>query len=69
MAKLKKEDFIFFQTTILNLVNTSFIIGNERKNAGHQPPPEMLAIWNYEHEKMVKEFKEAKFIVEEYNRY
>lgn len=41
----------------------------EHKRTGHQPPPEMLAIWNYEHEKMVKEFKEAKFIVEEYNRY
>lgn len=41
----------------------------EHKRAGHQPPPEMLAIWNYEHEKLVKEFKEAKFIVDEYNRY
>jgi hypothetical protein len=43
------------------------IIEEERRK-GVQPPPEMLAIWNYEHEKLVKEFAEAKFLVEEYKK-
>ena len=38
------------------------------KKKGVAPPPEMLAIWNYEHEKLVKEFAEAKFLVEEYKK-
>jgi hypothetical protein len=38
------------------------------KRKGVQPPPEMLAIWNYEHEKLVKQFAEAKFLVEEYKK-
>ena len=41
---------------------------NEEKRKGIQPPPEMLAIWNYEHEKLVKEFSEAKFLVEDYKK-
>lgn len=41
---------------------------DEEKRKGHQPPPEMLAIWNYEHEKLVKEFAEAKFLVEDYKK-
>lgn len=40
----------------------------EFKRKGHQAPPEMLAIWNYEHEKLVKEFAEAKFLVEDYKK-
>lgn len=39
------------------------------KRNGGQVPPEMLAIWNYEHEKLIKEFKDAKILVEEYKRY
>lgn len=41
---------------------------NEEKRKGTQPPVEMLAIWNYEHEKLVKEFSEVKFLVEEYHK-
>jgi hypothetical protein len=40
----------------------------EVKRKGTPPPPEMLAIWNYEHEKLVKEFAEAKFLVEDYKK-
>ncbi len=29
---------------------------NEEKRKGVQPPVEMLAIWNYEHEKLIKEY-------------
>ncbi len=38
------------------------------KRKGTPPPPEMLAIWNYEHEKLVKQFAEAKFLVEDYKK-
>ena len=41
---------------------------DEKKRSGIVPPPEMLAIWNYEHEKLIKEFKEAKTLVEEYKK-
>lgn len=41
---------------------------DEVKRKGTPPPPEMLAIWNYEHEKLVKEFAEVKFLVDEYKK-
>lgn len=41
----------------------------QKKRDGSQPPAEMLAIWNYEHEKLIKEFKNAKVLVDEYKRY
>ena len=41
---------------------------DEHKRMGHQPPPEMLAIWDYEHEKLVREFAEAKTMVDEYKK-
>lgn len=31
-------------------------------------PPEMLIIWEYEHEKLMKEFAEAKYLIEEYKK-
>lgn len=40
-----------------------------KKREGIQPPNEMIAIWNYEHEKLIKEFKEAKVLVDEYKKY
>lgn len=40
----------------------------EKKRNVQNPPPEMLAIWDYEHEKLIKEFKEAKVLVEEYKK-
>lgn len=41
---------------------------DEHRRMGHNPPPEMLAIWEYEHEKLIKEFAEAKTMVEEYKK-
>lgn len=41
---------------------------DEYKRMGHQPPAEMLAIWDYEHGRLIKEFAEAKAIVEEYKK-
>jgi hypothetical protein len=43
------------------------LIEAERKK-GNTPPAEMLAIWNYEHAKLIKEFSEAKFLVEDYKK-
>ena len=40
----------------------------EHKRMGHIPPPEMLAIWDYEHQKLVKEFAEAKVLIDEYKK-
>ena len=39
----------------------------EEKRKG-TPPPEMLAIWNYQHGRLVKRLTEARFLVEDYNK-
>ena len=41
---------------------------NEQKEKGAIVPPVMQAIWDYEHEKLVKEFAEAKYLVDEYKK-
>ena len=40
----------------------------EEKKKGVAVPHEMQVIWDYEHEKLIKEFAEAKFMVEEYKK-
>lgn len=40
----------------------------EHSRMGHTPPPEMLVIWDYEHKKLIKEFAEAKALVDEYKK-
>ena len=40
----------------------------EHKRMGHTPPADMLAIWEYEHEKMIKELKEDKILIDEYKK-
>jgi hypothetical protein len=40
----------------------------DEKQKGVHVPPEMQAIWDYEHEKLVKEFNEAKYAIEEYKK-
>ena len=40
----------------------------EEKKKGVAVPATMQAIWDYEHEKLIKEFAEAKFLVEEYKK-
>lgn len=41
---------------------------NEYRSKGNEAPPVMQAIWDYEHEKLVKEFSEAKSLIEEYKK-
>jgi hypothetical protein len=43
------------------------LINEEKKNGTH-PPIEMVAVWNYEHERLSREFREAKVLVEEYKK-
>lgn len=40
----------------------------EEKKKGITVPAEMQAIWDYEHEKLVKEFAKSKFLIEEYKK-
>lgn len=41
---------------------------NEKKQGGADPPKFMLDLWDYEHEKLVRKFNEARFLVEEYKK-
>ena len=41
---------------------------DEEKKKGVPVPHEMQAIWDYEHEKLIKEFAEAKYLIEEYKK-
>ena len=40
----------------------------EEKQKGAHVPPEMQAIWDYEHEKMVRRFGDVKVKIEEYKK-
>ena len=55
--------------TIYDMLHKEMVaLIDEYRRTGHTPPPEMLAIWDYEHEKLIKEFAEAKTMVEEYKK-
>ena len=41
------------------------LIEDERRS-GKIPPQEMEAIWRYEHERLVKDFAEVKYLISEY---
>lgn len=40
----------------------------EFASKGVAVPHEMQVIWDYEHEKLIKEFAEAKYLIEEYKK-
>jgi hypothetical protein len=55
--------------TIYNLLHEKMVmLIEEQKNKGVQVPVSMQAIWDYEHEKLIKEFAEAKYLIEEYKK-
>jgi hypothetical protein len=55
--------------TIYNLLHEKMVmLIEEQKNKGVQVPAAMQAIWDYEHEKLIKEFAEAKYLIEEYKK-
>jgi hypothetical protein len=41
---------------------------NDEKQKGVAVPPEMMAIWDFEHRKLAEDFNEAKYILEEYKK-
>lgn len=41
---------------------------DEKKRLGVEVPTAMQAIWEYEHEKLIKEFSEAKILIDEYKK-
>ena len=56
--------------TIYDMLHKQMVdLVEQKKREEPQVPAEMLAIWNYEHERLIKEFKDAKILVEEYKRY
>ena len=55
--------------TIYDMLHTEIVeLINQQKQITGEPPAEMKAIWNYEHERMVKRFNENKFLVESYKK-
>ena len=40
----------------------------EEKKKGVAVPASMQAIWDYEHEKLIEEFAEAKVLIDEFNK-
>lgn len=55
--------------TIYGLLHDRMVaLIEEEKKKGVAVPKEMQVIWDYEHEKLVKEFNEAKYLVDEYKK-
>ena len=55
--------------TIYGMLHDKMImLIDEQKRQGIQAPPSMLAIWDYEHEKLIKEFAESKVLIDEYKK-
>ena len=55
--------------TIYNMLHEQMVsLIEEEKKKGVQVPVAMMAVWEYEHEKLIKEFAEAKYLIEEYKK-
>jgi hypothetical protein len=55
--------------TIYNMLHEKIVaLIEEEKQKGVQVPSAMQAIWDYEHEKLIKEFMEARILIEEYKK-
>ena len=54
---------------IYNMLHDKMVmLIEETKTKGVVVPHEMQVIWDYEHEKLIKEFAEAKYLIEEYKK-
>ena len=51
-----------------NLHERAVALINEQKGKGVEVPASMQAIWDYEHEKLIQEFGEIKYLIEEYKK-
>lgn len=55
--------------TIYDMLHTQMVmLIDEFKKGGRQVPPEMQAIWDYEHEKLVKHYAELKYMIDDYKK-
>lgn len=55
--------------TIYNMLHERMVaLIEEKKKLGVEIPTAMQAIWEYEHEKLIKEFAEAKILIDEYKK-
>lgn len=55
--------------TIYNMLHEQMVsLIDEEKKKGVQVPVAMMAVWEYSHEKLIKEFSEAKYKIEEYKK-
>ena len=53
--------------TIYNMLHEKMVnLIEEEKRKGVVPPASMMAIFEYSHEKLIKEFAEAKVLIDEY---
>jgi hypothetical protein len=54
---------------IYNMLHKKMVmLIEEEKKKGVPVPSAMQAIWDYEHENLVKEFAQAKYLIEEYKK-
>lgn len=52
--------------SIFNMLHDMMVkLIEKERHAGVNPPQSMLEMWDYSHKKMMKEFAEAKYIIEE----
>lgn len=54
---------------IYNMLHEKMVmLIEEKKSKDVAVPHEMQVIWDYEHQKLIKEFAEAKYLIEEYKK-
>lgn len=61
IAEMHVEVYSMLHERMVDLIN-------KEKEKGSMIPVAMQAIWDYEHEKLVKKFTEAKYCIEEYRK-
>ena len=54
--------------SIYNMLHERMVALINEHKAKAEPPKEMLAIWDYEHGNLIKEFNHVKFMIEEYKK-
>ena len=68
LANMYYEMSLTEMTHVDKLHNAVTMLINEVRARGETPPPEMMAIYEYEHEKSIKEATEIKVMQEMYKK-
>ena len=61
IAEMHEDIYKALHTRAVSLIE-------EEKKKGVPVPVAMTAIWEYEHERLIKDFSEAKILIEEYHK-